>query len=290
MVVITLEKCPLSLRGDLTKWMQEISLGVYVGQVSARVRDRLWERVCSEAKSGRATMVYSAQNEQRLEFRVHNTSWIPIDFDGIKLMLRPNAPLQEGAKDNSKCFSNVCRYDKLDKMRNKHRVKKVGEYVVVDIETTGLAPEDDEIVELAALRVTDGLESGRFQTLIKIEGHISASTARLTGLTDEDIERGVSLEDAVNDFLLFVGSSPIVMHNARFDFAFIDAALELLGYDELDNECIDTLSLARKKLPAATSHSLGDLANMLGIRPAARHRAMDDCLATKELFERLMAM
>ena len=64
MVVITLEKCPLALRGDLTKWLQEISLGVYVGQVSARVRDKLWQRVCEESKNGRATMVYSARNEQ----------------------------------------------------------------------------------------------------------------------------------------------------------------------------------------------------------------------------------
>lgn len=90
MVVITLEKCPLALRGDLTKWLQEISLGVYVGQVSARVRDRLWQRVCEESKSGRATMVYSARNEQHLNFRVHNTSWEPIEYDGLKLMMRPS--------------------------------------------------------------------------------------------------------------------------------------------------------------------------------------------------------
>ena len=90
MVVITLEKCPISLRGDLTKWLQEISLGVYVGQVSARVRDRLWERICEESKSGRATMVFSTRNEQRFDFRVHNTIWRPVDFDGLKLMMRPS--------------------------------------------------------------------------------------------------------------------------------------------------------------------------------------------------------
>lgn len=58
MIVVVLEKCPLALRGDLTKWLQEISLGVYVGRVSARVRDELWNRICKECKTGRATMVF----------------------------------------------------------------------------------------------------------------------------------------------------------------------------------------------------------------------------------------
>lgn len=74
MIVVVLEKCPLALRGDLTKWLQEISLGVYVGRVSARVRDELWNRICKECKTGRATMVFSARNEQHLNYRVHNTA------------------------------------------------------------------------------------------------------------------------------------------------------------------------------------------------------------------------
>ena len=86
MIVLTLMDCPPALRGDLTKWLQEVNTGVYVGQVSARVRDGIWERVCENAKSGRATMVFSANNEQRMDFRVHNTSWEPIDFDGLKLI------------------------------------------------------------------------------------------------------------------------------------------------------------------------------------------------------------
>lgn len=68
MVIVVLEKCPLSLRGDLTKWLQEVSLGVYVGRVSARVRDELWKRICEECKSGRATMVFPARNEQHFDF------------------------------------------------------------------------------------------------------------------------------------------------------------------------------------------------------------------------------
>jgi CRISPR-associated protein Cas2 len=90
MLVINVTECPVSLRGDLTKWLVEINTGVFVGKVSARVRDNLWDRICKTIKNGKATMVYPARNEQHLDFKVHNAEWEPIDFDGIKLLLRPS--------------------------------------------------------------------------------------------------------------------------------------------------------------------------------------------------------
>ena len=89
MVVITLSDCPPKVRGDLSKWLCEINTGVYVGNLSARVRQELWMRVCDNLKNGRATMVYSTQGEQQLNFEVHNSLWEPVDLDGIKLMRRP---------------------------------------------------------------------------------------------------------------------------------------------------------------------------------------------------------
>ena len=81
--------CPPRLRGDLSKWLQEINTGVYVGNVNSRVRDAIWERVCENLNHGRATMVFSANNEQRMDFRVYNTSWKPVDYAGIQLIRRP---------------------------------------------------------------------------------------------------------------------------------------------------------------------------------------------------------
>ncbi|PST47170.1 type I-E CRISPR-associated endoribonuclease Cas2 [Bifidobacterium callitrichos] len=89
MMVIVLTACPSGLRGDLTRWLLEISAGVFVGHVSARVRDRLWERVTGMVKDGRAIMVYSARNEQHLAFRVHRSDWSPTDCDGLELIKRP---------------------------------------------------------------------------------------------------------------------------------------------------------------------------------------------------------
>jgi CRISPR-associated protein Cas2 len=109
MVVITLTDCPLALRGDLTKWLLEINAGVFVGRVNKRVREHLWERVVKFARSGRATMVYSANNEQHLDFKTHGNVWEPIDFDGIKLMLRPNPAYVKKPSGLKPGFSNASK-------------------------------------------------------------------------------------------------------------------------------------------------------------------------------------
>ncbi|MFY1631669.1 type I-E CRISPR-associated endoribonuclease Cas2e [Solwaraspora sp. WMMB335] len=93
MVVIVLTACPAGLRGHLTQWLLEISAGVYVGHVTARVRDRLWGRVVELAGPGRALMVYQMRGEQRLSFKVHDHHWEPVDCDGITLMRRPADPV-----------------------------------------------------------------------------------------------------------------------------------------------------------------------------------------------------
>ena len=82
--------CPPKLRGDLSKWRLEINTGVYVGHVNARVREALWQRICENIRDGQATMVFTTNNEQHMDFYVHNTSWKPVDLDGIKLMKHPD--------------------------------------------------------------------------------------------------------------------------------------------------------------------------------------------------------
>lgn len=112
--------CPPRLRGDLSKWLCEINTGVYVGHVSSRVRDALWDRVCQNLKNGRATMVYTMNTEQRMDFRVHNTTWVPVDYDGIKLMKRPlpgamtsaETPLQPG-------FSKAAKYQMAQRQKSR---------------------------------------------------------------------------------------------------------------------------------------------------------------------------
>lgn len=90
MVVLVLTAVPVGLRGFVTRWLLEISPGVFVGRVNSKVRDALWSRVLEMCNNGRALMVFSANNEQGLDFRVHRHDWPPIDRDGVRLIRRPS--------------------------------------------------------------------------------------------------------------------------------------------------------------------------------------------------------
>ena len=109
MVVVILTACPAGLRGHLTRWLLEISPGVFVGRVSSRVREQLWLRILDMAKDGKALMVYSVRGEQALDFRVHRHDWEPTDFDGVTLMRRPLSPSEQAASGMRKGWSNASR-------------------------------------------------------------------------------------------------------------------------------------------------------------------------------------
>ena len=120
MVVVVLSACPEGLRGDLSKWLLEISAGVFVGFVSARVRELLWERITELAKDGRAIMVHSIKSEQRMAFRVHRNQWHPVDMDGVTMIMRP-APKKDHVDepDIRPGWSNASKYRQLRRHRTK---------------------------------------------------------------------------------------------------------------------------------------------------------------------------
>ena len=109
MIVIVVAACPVGLRGHLTRWLLEISPGVFVGTVSARVRGLMWVRVVEMVSTGRAIMVYRSNTEQGLAFEVHRHDWIPVDFEGIQLMLRPGPTEEDGDSSQRAGWSNASK-------------------------------------------------------------------------------------------------------------------------------------------------------------------------------------
>jgi CRISPR-associated protein Cas2 len=107
MVVLVLTACPAGLRGHVTRWLLEISAGVFVGHVSARVRDELWQQVLDHVKDGKALMVYSLRHEQRLAFRAHRHDWDVVDNDGLTLIRRPREEREAGRRAG---WSKAARY------------------------------------------------------------------------------------------------------------------------------------------------------------------------------------
>jgi len=104
MVVIILEKVPLSLRGELSRWLVEPKPGIFIGHVSARVRDKLWEKCCRQMRSGGVVQAWSTNNEQRFEIRTYGrTKRQVMEIDGVQLMAVPNppSPAEVSAEDDA---------------------------------------------------------------------------------------------------------------------------------------------------------------------------------------------
>jgi CRISPR-associated protein Cas2 len=287
MIVISLTDCPPKLRGDLSKWLLEINTGVYVGNVSTRVREELWERICENVKSGRATMVYSAAGEQKMDFCVHNSTWQPVDYDGLKLIRRPLP------KSNSSVITE-CPSKAAQRQIGKHvaaskaRKALAADYVVADIETTGLKAGEDVMLELAAIRVQNGTAVDRFQRLIKIERSIPEEVVQLTGITEELCSKeGVSLKETLREFTEFVQKDRIVCHNAAFDSKFLRAAYRSCEMSPLTNDFTDTLAMARRKVDDVSNYQLETLAAYFHLECSGLHRALPDCELTVQLFEQL---
>lgn len=290
MTIVVLADCPTSLRGDLSKWMIEINTGVYVGRLSARVRDALWLRICEHVKSGRATMVFRANNEQHMEFRVHNTTWELADYDGIKLLRRPEAsavrptfhpPLSDG-------YSNAAHQQRARRMAKHQPRPPESRFVVIDLETTGLHPATDDIIEMAALCVEDGKVTGEYQCLVRTSNPLPPAIIELTGITTQVLEQdGLTLDRAIQGLLTFAGESTLVFHNATFDHRFLLMACKRCTIDALPNRIEDTLTLARRKLKYLPDYKLSTLAAHFGIVQTSPHRAMADCRTTCELYIKL---
>ena len=287
MIVVTVTDCPPRLRGDLSKWLLEINTGVYVGQLNPRVREELWKRICKHLPRGRATMVYSANNEQRMAFHVHNTTWQPVDCEGITLMRRPlAAPLPEGEK-SPPSKAAIIQMDRNKQSAKQHRAKQLG-YVVIDVETTGLDSDMSEILELGAIRVIEHEIADTFSALVRPEGPIPAEITSLTGITKEMVsEQGSALQPLLEQFWAFVGQSPVVGHNLDFDLAFLKKASVRFGVSMPNVPIRDTLKLARRKLRDLPNHRLDTLAEHFAIERAQQHRALPDCIATFRVYEKL---
>ncbi|MDI6641427.1 MAG: single-stranded-DNA-specific exonuclease RecJ [Elusimicrobiota bacterium] len=160
------------------------------------------------------------------------------------------------------------------------------EFVVVDIETTGLHPLFDEIVEIAAIKIKNFVPIDKFYSLIKPNRKIPKSVIEIHGITDDMVANAPSIVDVLPKFIEFVGSSTIVAHNSSFDIGFIRHYVKKYLRQSFDNTVIDTLSLSRGFFPFR-SHALGSLMRDLGLEFEREHRALDDTLSTLKVFERI---
>ena len=167
-------------------------------------------------------------------------------------------------------------------------------YCVIDVETTGRSPQWDYIIEVAAVKISDGQEVGRFSSLIQPPSmpggaFVDDFIAALTGITDEMLAGASFAPDVLAEFATFVGDAPVVGHYVSFDINFLYDSFDRYLDRPFSNDYIDTLRIARKLHHEMSHHRLADLVELFDVTHNDAHRAMGDAEATAECFARLKA-
>lgn len=168
--------------------------------------------------------------------------------------------------------------------RDACQINGIGTFVALDFETTGLSPQSDRIIEIGAVKYSDGKELSRFQSLVDPGMPISEYITELTGITNSELDSAPELTEVLPQFLEFLDSLPIVAHNAAFDKGFLDTACAQHGIS-LNNELYDTLALSRWIFPGLPNYRLQTLVSTFDIDGGRAHRALFDACAVAQLFE-----
>ena len=178
----------------------------------------------------------------------------------------------------------------LREQKGKSLIDIPNNYVVFDIETTGLDPEFDEIIEIGAVKIKDGIKIDTFNSLIKPEYEIDEFITELTGITNGMVENAPSIDEVLPKFMDFIRDYIIIGHNVNFDINFIYDNLEELNIPPITNDFVDTLRISRRLIPELKHHKLSDLANYFNIDTNGSHRSLKDVEITLEVLKNLNTM
>lgn len=162
--------------------------------------------------------------------------------------------------------------------------------VVVDIETTGFNPEWNELLEIGAVKIVNGVVTETFTRLVRPTRPVPYKIEQLTGITEEMVKDAPPPGEVLTEFMTFVGDAVFVAHNAQFDYGFLRAKLKKHLQVEFNPPVADTLALSRALWPHLKSHRLDMLAKELGIIQEQHHRAGDDALTAWQILEKALAL
>lgn len=161
----------------------------------------------------------------------------------------------------------------------------VMDYVCIDLETTGLSPKTDRIIEVGAARVRQGRVTDTYQRLIDPRMQLEERIEELTGISNSDLKGQPALEEILPELEVFLGEDILVGHRIGFDYSFLKRAF-VNGKKEFEKQGIDTLKLARVLVTDCESKKLESLCRYFSINHQA-HRALGDVLATVDLYQKL---
>lgn len=162
----------------------------------------------------------------------------------------------------------------------------INNYVALDLETSGLNPPSDKIIEIGMAKIVDGEITEEYKTLVNPGVHLNARITSLTGISDDMLKGQPYIEDLIEDILQFIGELPLLGHNIIFDYSFLKKAA-VNAKKTFEKEGIDTLKMARRLLPEVEHKNLDYLCAYFHIDAGNSHRAYDDAISAKQLYEKL---
>lgn len=172
--------------------------------------------------------------------------------------------------------------------KGKSLIELLDDYTIIDLETTGLSPEYDDIIELAAIKVRHGNIVDSFQQLVNPGYRISSFITGLTGITNEMLTGQPNLKETINKYVEFLGEDIIIGHNVNFDVNFIYDKLFKLTNRYFSNSFVDTMRVSRRVHPEESHHRLSDLTAFYSISVEREHRALEDCKTTYMVYNALI--
>jgi len=155
--------------------------------------------------------------------------------------------------------------------------------VAFDLETSGLSPLMDEIIEIAAIKVI-GSEISSYETLIKPKKPIPPFTTDIHGITDDMVKDSPSIGEVLPEFLEFAAGHTWVAHNSKFDVGFVVFNMHQEKIDFFDTEVFCSCKLSRKLVKGSENHKLNTLAKFFNVELENHHRALDDTMACLKIF------
>lgn len=165
----------------------------------------------------------------------------------------------------------------------------IQEYVVVDLEMTGLSAKTDQIIEIGAIKISNGKVIDTFACIVNSHCSVSERITELTGITSKMVSGGVEREEAIPQLLDFMDGYVLVGQNLNFDYGFLKQ-WAVNHKRPLEAKACDTLKIARALLPVEQSKKLSSLCEYFGIERQRAHRALDDAMETWQVFERLVEL
>lgn len=174
----------------------------------------------------------------------------------------------------------------LGNTKGKQLFNYIPNYVLFDLETTGLSPAYEEVIELSAVKVKNGVIVDEFSELVNPGRAIPRAASRVNNITDAMVKDAPSFEEVLSGFITFAGDDILVGHNINsFDLKFIYRDCERFFGKTLTNDFVDTLRIAKMVFPDWHHRSLGDIADYYGISTVGAHRALADCRMNQQIFE-----